>query len=145
MFDNLLYQHAAALLKDDIARGRLPGALLFAGPDSSGKLTCALETARILSCTAAERRGQWQCGCPSCRKHKELSGTNVLLAGPRDCALEILAAKNTFLAAVAQDAPYLTPAARFVSPASVSMRCSRISWLRFSVTSSIVTIEPTSS
>ena len=113
MFDNLLYQNAAALLKDDIAHGRLPGALLLAGPDSSGKLTCALEIARILSCTAAEQRGRWQCDCPSCRKHKELSSTNVLLAGPRDCALEILAAKNTFLAAVAQDAPYLT-AARYL-------------------------------
>lgn len=130
MFDNLLYQHAAALLKDDIAHGRLPGALLLAGPDSSGKLTGALEIARILSCTAAEQCGRWQCDCPSCRKHKELSSTNVLLAGPRDCALEILAAKDTFLAAVAQDAPYLT-AARYLFVRAVrklTMRFSQVLW-----------------
>ena len=51
MFDNLLYQNASSLLKDDILNNRLPGAILLSGPVASGKLTCALEIARILSCS----------------------------------------------------------------------------------------------
>ena len=130
MFDNLLYQNAAGLLRDDIARGGLPGAVLLAGPDSSGKLTCALEIARVLSCTAAERRGQWLCDCPSCRRHKELASTNVLLAGPRDCSLEILAAQRAFLAAATDNAPYLL-AARYLFVRAVrklTMRFSQVLW-----------------
>ncbi len=130
MFDNLLYQNASLLLHDDIAHHRLPGAILLAGPASSGKLTCALEIARILSCTAREKRGSWLCDCPSCRKNKELASTNVLLAGPRDCSLEILAAKKAFLTAACNNAPYLT-AARYLFLRSVrklTMRFSQILW-----------------
>ncbi|MBQ7158221.1 MAG: DNA polymerase III [Treponema sp.] len=130
MFDNLLYQNASALLKDDIVHHRLPGAILLSGPASSGKLTCALEIARILSCTASEKRGHWLCECPSCRKNKELMSTNVLVAGPRDCSLEILAAKKAFLTAAFNNAPYLT-AARYLFLRSVrklTMRFSQILW-----------------
>ena len=130
MFDNLLYQNASALLKDDIVHHRLPGAILLSGPASSGKLTCALEIARILSCTAREKRGYWLCDCPSCRKNKELTSTNVLLAGPRDCSLEILAAKKTFLTAAYNNASYLS-AARYLFVRSVrklTLRFSQVLW-----------------
>jgi len=130
MFDNLLYQNASLLLHDDIVHHRLPGAILLSGPASSGKLTCALEIARILSCTAREKRGSWLCDCPSCRKNKELAGISVLLAGPRDCSLEIRAAKKAFLTASCSKAAYLT-AARYLFLRSVrklTMRFSQILW-----------------
>ncbi len=96
MYDNLLFQNASKMLSMDICNNRLPGAILFSGPDASGKLTCALETARVLSCMD-EKKGNWLCSCPSCLKHKALLSQNVLVAGPRDCGLEIAAAKKAFL------------------------------------------------
>ena len=99
MFDNLLYQSAARLLQDDIASSKLPGAVLFSGDDSCGKLTAALETARVLSCSASPR-GKWTCSCPSCLRHKALVSPNLLLLGPRDCSLEIQAAQKAFVASV---------------------------------------------
>lgn len=130
MFDNLLYQNSSTLLKDDIVHHRLPGAILLAGPASSGKLTCALEIARILSCTASEKRGHWLCECPSCRKNKELMSTNVLLAGPRDCSLEMRAAKKAFLTAAYNNDAHLT-ATRYLFLRAVrklTMRFSQILW-----------------
>ena len=50
MFENLVNQEAGKLISADIRHNRLPGAVLYSGPDASGKLTAALETARILSC-----------------------------------------------------------------------------------------------
>ncbi len=99
MFDNLLFQSASGLLKDDITSGRLPGAVLFCGPSSSGKLTAALETARVLSC-AENPRGRWSCSCPSCLRHKALVSPNLMLLGPRDCSLEIQAAQKAFVSSV---------------------------------------------
>ena len=133
MFDNLLYQNASSLLKDDILNNRLPGAILLSGPQASGKLTCALEIARILSCSGENQynqRGHWLCECPSCKKNKELSNTNVLLAGPRDCSLEILAAKKAFLQASFDNSRYLT-AVRYLFIRSVrklTMRFSQVLW-----------------
>lgn len=133
MFDNLLYQNASSLLKDDILSNRLPGAILLSGPQASGKLTCALEIARILSCSGENQynqRGHWLCECPSCKKNKELSNTNVLLAGPRDCSLEILAAKKAFLQASFDNSRYLT-AVRYLFIRSVrklTMRFSQVLW-----------------
>ncbi len=133
MFDNLLYQNASSLLKDDILNNRLPGAILLSGPSSSGKLTCALEIARILSCSGENpynQRGHWLCECPSCKKNKELSNTNVLLAGPRECSLEILAAKKAFLQAAFDNSSFLT-AVRYLFIRSVrklTMRFSQVLW-----------------
>ena len=133
MFDNLLYQNASSLLKDDILNNRLPGAILLSGPVASGKLTCALEIARILSCSGENeynQRGHWLCNCPSCKKNKELSNTNVLLAGPRDCSLEILAAKKAFLQAAFDNSSYLV-AVRYLFIRSVrklTMRFSQVLW-----------------
>lgn len=133
MFDNLLYQSSSSLLRDDILNNRLPGAILLSGPASSGKLTCALEIARILSCSGQnewKQRGHWLCECPSCKKNKELSNTNVLLAGPRDCSLELLAAKKAFLQAAYDNVSYL-PAVRYLFIRSVrklTMRFSQVLW-----------------
>ena len=117
VFENLLYQSAADFLADDVANGNLPQALLLAGPAMSGKLTAALELARVLSCSA-EPRGAWQCSCPSCIKHKSLTNPSVLLAGSRDCTLEISAAAKTLVRAVREQASYLA-AARYLFVRSV--------------------------
>lgn len=100
MFDNLLFQNSARLLEDDIKGARLPGAILFSGDEGSGKLTAALETARVLSCSE-KPRGKWTCTCPSCLKNKALVSSNVMLLGPRDCSLEIQAARNAFVKSAA--------------------------------------------
>ena len=117
MFENLLYQSAADFLADDIANGNLPQALLLAGPAMSGKLTAALELARVLSCSG-EPKGAWQCSCPSCIKHKSLTNPSVLLAGSRDCTPEISAAAQTLVRAVRDRASYVR-AARYLFVRSV--------------------------
>lgn len=106
MFENLVNQEVTKELKSDIKKNLMPSALLYAGSHSSGKLTAALETTRILSCKG-EKKGHWQCECTSCLQNKSLISSNLLLLGPRDCSLEILASKKTFLEAISQNAPYL--------------------------------------
>ena len=132
MFDNLLYQNASSLLSSDIENGRLPGSILLAGPAASGKLTCALELARVLSCTGDGKhpKGHWLCECQSCLKNKELTNANVLLAGPRDCSLEIYASKKAFLNAAYNNERCL-PATRYLFLRSVrklTNRFSQILW-----------------
>ncbi len=104
MFENLIAQSAGNLLIDDIASRRLPPSILFSGPSASGKLTAALELARVLSCLKA---GEWTCDCPSCRRHKELAHPDLLIVGPKDCVLEIRAAQAAFLANRTQATRYL--------------------------------------
>ncbi|MDP2790621.1 MAG: hypothetical protein Q8O15_02565 [Rectinemataceae bacterium] len=92
MYENLLAQDALrTILEGDIAGGTLPPALLFSGPPASGKLTAALETARILSCqgTAA-----WNCGCSDCVRHRNLIHPDLLLLGKRSFPEEIIAARE---------------------------------------------------
>ena len=109
MFDNVLNQNATNLIIEDIARGTLPQAMLFNGPQGAGKLTCAIETARVLSCMGNENaeRGTWLCTCPSCLKHKALTHSSLLILGPRDCTLEIEAARKTFITAAEQEKNYI--------------------------------------
>ena len=75
MFENVLGQPVTQLLRDEIVRNSLPPALLFTGPEASGKLTAALEAARTLSCMET---GSWTCSCESCRRHKDLSASGCL-------------------------------------------------------------------
>lgn len=105
MFENLVNQEAGKQITADIKHNRLPGALLYAGSEASGKLTAALETARVLSCHSEKKI--FNCECNSCLQHKSLTCSNLMLLGPRDCFLEISAAKQTFLRAVAENASYL--------------------------------------
>src|SRR5574344_21725 len=129
MFDNVLYQSAASLLVDDITRDMLPGSILLAGPAASGKFTCALELARVLSCKGTTR-GAWNCTCPSCLKHKALVSTNVLVVGPGDRSIEIAAARNTFLFENANNTKHLE-AARYLYLRAVrklTIRFSPVLW-----------------
>ena len=125
MFENLLFQPASQQLSEDIRLGQLPNALLFAGPPASGKLTCALELARVLACTARPA-GAWQCSCDSCLKHKSLVSTSVLLAGNRSCSLEIAASSKTFLDALYSSASHLK-ASRYLFVRSIRKLSSRFS------------------
>ncbi len=117
MFDNVLHQNSINQLRHDIISDNFPGAVLFSGDVASGKLTCALETARILSCTG-EKKGHWLCNCPSCLQHKALVNQNLLLLGPRDCTPEIAAASKAFVNASYNSARYLI-AARYLFLRSV--------------------------
>lgn len=129
MYENLVNQQAGKLLAGDIKHNRLPGAILFAGPEASGKLTAALETARILSCHE-NPQGKWICECPSCLQHKSLVCSNLMLMGPRDCSLEISAAAKTFTEADFINAKYID-AARYLFLRSVrklTMRFNGILW-----------------
>ncbi|MDR1747932.1 MAG: DNA polymerase III [Spirochaetaceae bacterium] len=107
MFDNLLFQNAGELLAEDVQNNRLPQSMLFSGPPGAGKLTSALELGRVLSCRETPP-GLWQCNCSSCLRHKSLSHSELLVMGPRDCLLEIQAARSSFEAAVASGARHLT-------------------------------------
>ncbi|MEL3906326.1 MAG: hypothetical protein P1P65_04770 [Treponema sp.] len=109
MFENVLGQPAVRLLCDEIRHKTFPPAVLFAGPEASGKLTAALEAARVLSCT---EDGEWMCTCESCRHQKELAASDVLILGARDTLLETRAAARSFREAQ-------TPAARYLFTRSV--------------------------
>ncbi len=125
MFDNILNQNACKLLKDDIEKNKLPGAILFSGPECSGKLSCALETARVLSCKG-EIKGHWECVCPSCLKQKALISQNVLIAGSGNRTLEISASKNTLLSQVYEKSSHIE-ASRYLFIRAVRKLTSRFS------------------
>ena len=96
MLENLVGQAASKSIIQDIKTNKFPGAVLFAGNSCTGKLTAALEVARALSCNGDDKP-HWLCECPSCLRHKALNCSNILLMGPRDCSLEISAAKDSFI------------------------------------------------
>jgi len=104
MFENVLGQQVIQLLSDEVGRDKVPPALLFAGPEASGKLTAALETARVLSCT---EDGSWTCTCSSCKRHKDLSSSDLLILGTRDAVLETKAAAHALCTAKTTAARYL--------------------------------------
>lgn len=107
MFENVIDQPSVAVLTADLRAGRLPPSVLFSGPAYSGKLTAALELARVLSCEAGS--GGWSCTCPSCLRHKELASPDTLILGARSCMQEIRAAAASLLSA---DPP--SPAHRYL-------------------------------
>jgi DNA polymerase-3 subunit gamma/tau len=90
MFENLIAQPLTThRLVTEVENARLARALLFHGPRYSGKLTAALELARVLSCT---EEGAWNCGCGNCQRHRLLEYQGLLMMGPRNFMEEILAA-----------------------------------------------------
>ena len=107
MYENILHQSAPSFLSRDIENQTLPRAMLFSGNTASGKLTCALETARVLSCTQGGAQG---CSCPSCAEHKTLFSQNLLLCGSGTRVLEVAAAKKTLLEQVANGSAYIEEA-----------------------------------
>ena len=104
MFENILNQSATKLLQDDIEKKRFPNSILFSGPSSSGKLSCALETARVLSCANS---GEWNCTCLNCRQHKAMVSQNLLICGAGNRTLEIAAAKKTLISQNIQNTKHL--------------------------------------
>ncbi len=129
MFDNLLDQKAEVFLTQDYLNNNLPNSILFSGPASSGKLTCALELSRILSCRN-NPKGEWLCTCPSCLKHKALVSQDLIITGSRDCTLEIAASKETLLNAAKTNASYLK-AAQYLFVRSVRKLTSRFNPVLF--------------
>lgn len=112
MFENIISQPTIKEISNDIRNNIFPGSVLFAGSESSGKLTAALEVARVYSCKN-EKKGSWSCDCSFCMQNKALTSSNLVLMGPRDCILEILSAKQYFLEALKNQKPYLLSARYF--------------------------------
>jgi len=88
MFENIIGQaETIRALRGELAQGRFPRSSLFFGPAYAGKLSTALEAARVLTC--AEGRGEWSCECASCRMQRELTHPQTVLLGPRYADVEI--------------------------------------------------------
>lgn len=95
MFENIIgHKHTVELLKDQVRENRLPGSILIDGPRYAGKLTLALELARVLTCT---RGGEWNCTCSSCRNQKLLIQNDTLLLGYDNFMEEISVAYQLLL------------------------------------------------
>jgi DNA polymerase-3 subunit delta' len=93
MFENIIGQRDAVnVLSRELGEGSFPQASLFWGPAFSGKLSTALETARVLTC--ADGGADWACECRSCRLQKELLHPNTVLLGSRYSEIEIAASAD---------------------------------------------------
>ena len=96
MFENIIGQaETIRVLRGELAQGRFPRSSLFFGPAYAGKLSTALEAARVLTC--AEGRGEWSCECASCRMQKELTHPQTVLLGPRYADVEIAASADALM------------------------------------------------
>ncbi len=94
MYENLLFQDRVVQgLSHDISHNSLAPAILFSGPPMAGKLTAALETARVLSC---RKNSAWGCDCALCRKHRVLTHTRTVIAGTRLLSPDIAASADVF-------------------------------------------------
>lgn len=81
MFENLLFQeHFVKTISHEIKNNSLPQSLLFYGESFSGKLTAAIELARVLNC---EKDGEWQCQCKSCHLSRNMQHPYLLITGSR--------------------------------------------------------------
>ncbi|HTP58174.1 MAG TPA: hypothetical protein VMM82_04600 [Spirochaetia bacterium] len=94
MFENIIGQHGAVeTLRSELAKGNFPRSALFFGPPYSGKLSAALEAARVLTCQ--QGTGEWTCECASCRSQKELLHPHTVLLGSRYWDVEIAACADS--------------------------------------------------
>ncbi|MBT3276014.1 MAG: DNA polymerase III [Spirochaetales bacterium] len=122
MFENIIGQPGAVSeLRRGIEASNLPGALLFYGPPLTGKLTAALELARVLMCTES---ADWNCSCRACTTNRILENPYLLTLGSRTFIDEIQASADT-LRRTRQ------PAARFLFIRAVrklTRRFDRILW-----------------
>jgi DNA polymerase-3 subunit gamma/tau len=106
MFENII-GHAATVqvLREELGRGRFPRASIFFGPPYTGKLSTALEAARVLTCR--EGRAEWSCACQSCRLQKELAHPHTVLLGTRYTDVEIAACAGVLMRSRRQPTQYL--------------------------------------
>lgn len=106
MFENVIGQiDTLDDLKRDISSDTLPASLLFHGPGYTGKLTVALELARVLSCR--NESAPWNCDCTSCRNHRLLTNSQTLLLGTRYFKQDIAACGDTLLRSTSEAGKYL--------------------------------------
>lgn len=81
-FSNIIGQEEAKRrLLQEVSEGRIAHALLFTGPEGSGKLPMALAYARYLTCTSPTATDACGC-CPSCVKWEKLIHPDVHFAFP---------------------------------------------------------------
>ncbi|MBN2553877.1 MAG: hypothetical protein JXB06_13955 [Spirochaetales bacterium] len=92
MFENIIGQTSIVrTLRHELADRSFPAAVLFFGSPFAGKLSTALEVARVLTCSA---EGGWSCTCPACRKQRLLIHPNTLMLGWRYFDTEIAASAD---------------------------------------------------
>ncbi len=95
MFENIIgHQNTITQLKKDIDQEMLPPSLLFTGEPFTGKMTTALELARVLSC---RKNGAWGCSCSSCTKHRLLESGNTVILTTRSFLREIKVCGDTLM------------------------------------------------
>ncbi len=95
MFENIIGQKRVInSLKKDILQKSLPRSLLFEGAPYTGKVSTALELARVLDCEKTD--ADWSCNCRSCELHRQLVHQGLLMLGPRYFTREISATADVF-------------------------------------------------
>jgi DNA polymerase III delta prime subunit len=105
MFENIIGQRrVVAALSTELASGSFPRASLFVGPQFAGKLSTALEAARVLTCAAD---GAWGCDCTACRQQRELVHPYTVMLGWRYADIEIPASAAALQANRGTAARYL--------------------------------------
>ncbi len=105
MFENIIgHEVLINQLRTEINTSNLPYSLLFFGEPYNGKLTAALEAARVLSC---KKTGNWGCTCTSCKKHRLLESSNTLLLGSRSFMEEISVCAETLKRTLSQAAQFM--------------------------------------
>lgn len=96
MFENIIGQkETVGVLREELVQKEFPRASLFFGPPYAGKLSTALEAARVLTCQ--EGRAEWSCECRSCALQKELAHPHTVLMGSRYFDVEIAASAGALL------------------------------------------------
>lgn len=100
---------ALAGVREMVAGGRVPGSLLFSGPDGVGKKTLARMMAKALVCERSE--GDFCDACPRCRKAEEMFAT---AEADLACRREIKEAARRVEGLVYFDFQILEPLTRFI-------------------------------
>lgn len=96
MFDELAksQKEIASQLSNQIKGKTFTQVNLFGGSRYSLRMTCAIETARVLSC---KEEGDSQCRCSSCKKFEDLTMQNLVIVSHRDHQSVIETALSSFI------------------------------------------------
>ena len=79
MFENIIAQdRVIAELSKAVNERALPGAVLFSGDHYTGKMSAALELARVLTCGGD---GSWNCVCRACESGRQLLHPYIQIVG----------------------------------------------------------------